>query len=150
MTHRESQRLAHEQIVASGLLSRLRLQVYRLVYEMQEPDGVTGGELDHAMSGELGFTRSGSPRLNELEKLGVLEEMPLRKCHITGMLVIPYRTTGRLPIAPSLPSKRVTCRSMLAVACGLLREPLPDDPQWQKRVRELLLVAGVAEPEVAR
>lgn len=96
--HRKSQRLAYRQICDGGLLPRMRLMVYKAIYLYQEDNGVTSGELDRIISSEGDYwTRSASPRLNELVKLGVINELPLRRCAETNQTVIAYCTNGSLP-----------------------------------------------------
>lgn len=106
---RPSQARAFAEIRERGLLSRLRYLVYKAIYQQQTPDcGVTSGELDRALSNELGaWTRSASPRLIELVRLGVIEELPERRCKASGQKVLAYQTTDRLPAAAAL-AARVT------------------------------------------
>lgn len=147
-THRETQIEAFRTIMANGLLSRLRSEVYRLVFENQEPDGVTGGELDRLFSSQSRvWSRGASPRLNELVKLGVLDELEPRTCKATGMRVIAYMTNGRLPVARALQRPPLSLREEIREACGLLREPLLDDPAWEERRRAFLARNSIDEAQ---
>jgi hypothetical protein len=98
---RESQKLAFENILSNGLLSLRRLQAYGGIYEMQYTGrvGVTSGELDRHCSKTIqGWSRSFSPRLIELVRLGVIYELPeLVKCTVTDQSVTGYMTTDSLP-----------------------------------------------------
>lgn len=96
---RPTQVSAFQRIKDGGLLSRLRFLVYETIYQLQKPGrGVTSGELDrHITRKKATWTRSASPRLVELVRLGVIEEMGERKCSVTGQTVIEYQTTGSLP-----------------------------------------------------
>ena len=106
---RPTQVAAFQQIEANGLLSKLRFDVYKAIYDNQEPRiGITSGELDRLLTGKLGaWTRSASPRLIELVRLDVIEELPTRKCRATGQTVLAYQTTGRLPNPDGLKERTV-------------------------------------------
>ena len=123
-THRESQILAYQRIRDGGLLSRMRFLVYETIYRNQGGDGMTSGEIDRAISSDLRtWTRSASPRLIELVRLDAIEELPeLRPCRQTGMKVIAYRTTGRLP-RPRL--RRASSRRDRTYAAALLARLCP-------------------------
>jgi hypothetical protein len=97
---RQTQAWAFQRIRDHGLLSRLRFLVFEAIHNRQK-DGwkdVTSGELDRIISRKLEtWTRSASPRLSELVKLGVIEECGNRECTVTKQTVIAYRQTGKLP-----------------------------------------------------
>ena len=116
MNHRISQTLAYRKIREDGLLSRLRFAVYKIIYEFDAEDGMTSGELDREMSRHGSWTRSASPRLNELVTLEVITELPMRKCRETGQTVIAYRVTEKLPNTDRLKERRPSCRVLLARA----------------------------------
>ena len=120
-SHRLSQTLAYHKISDEGLLSRLRFAVYKIIYEFDREDGMTSGELDREMSRHGSWTRSASPRLNELVTLRVIQELPLRKCRETKQTVIAYRTTAKLPDYTQL-KRGPSCRVMLARAHAKIRE----------------------------
>ena len=96
---RPTQVAAFKNIKENGLLSRMRFLVYQAIYWLQDDQqGVTSGELDRFISRQIAtWTRSPSPRLSELVRLGVIEEIGKRKCSVTGQTVIEYRTTDNLP-----------------------------------------------------
>jgi len=123
---RESQKLAFEKILNNGLLSRRRFQAYKCIYDNQHWDriGVTSGELDRYGSESIqGWSRSFSPRLVELVRLGVVEELPyLVKCSITGQSVTGYITTTRSPDSSKLknsvvkkPHKKTIAQAVLEI-----------------------------------
>ena len=115
--HRLSQTLAYHKIRDEGLLSRLRFAVYELLYNNDREEGLTSGEIDRMMSRRGGWTRGGSPRLNELVTLSVVEELPeLRKCSETQQTVLAYRTTAKLPDDERLKKRGPTCRQLLKEA----------------------------------
>lgn len=127
---RDTQIQAYNEIASNGLLSLRRFQVYEIVVECDSEDGVTGGEVDRILSRRVhGWSRGGSPRLNELVKLGVIEELPEpRQCKETGMRVLAYRANGKLPSGKVRTA--FSWRKELRCAMALLREPLVDDAQW--------------------
>lgn len=80
---------AYHEIVARKLLPKARLRAYTDVYEHGP---VTSRELED---------RTGDPnghrRLRDLADLGVVEEAGTRVCRVTGMEVIAWDVTGKLP-----------------------------------------------------
>jgi uncharacterized protein YdaU (DUF1376 family) len=152
MAHRRSQAEAFRVIQSSGLLRGLQWQTYRVIAKHQGAEGVTSGELDRALSQDAGtFTRSASPRLNELVRMGVLEELPRRECKATGARVISYRTTGRLPDKAAL-KRRVSLskadKSRAREALLRLWEHVPEaDRPVVKRLGLWLAQQSEAAPE---
>lgn len=137
---------AYRAIKENGLLSELRMRVYEIIYAHQTTGtGVTSGEIDRIMSTDAGiWTRSASPRLSELVRLGVIEELPQRRiCRRTGMTVIAYQTTPCLPNNNTLLKKQrqpSTAQLMdaLATAHDLLREALSwDRHRFQATSKEI-------------
>ena len=158
---RPSSALAFTEIKDSGLLSALRFRVYEAIYRLQTDErGVTSGELDRYITRQQAtWTRSASPRLSELVRLGVIREMGERPCSVTRQTVIEYRTTGSLPdndaLKQSRPSRRpsvATLRAGLAemrrlrtlTVDMLLEEP---DEHYMAIVDWLASLRGVAAPE---
>jgi len=92
---RQSSKDAWKKIKENGLLSWTRWKVYHLLY-MNGP--LTGREIN-----DIHKTNSGHKRLSELRNLGVVQEAGKKICSITGMNVIAWDVTDRLPIA--LPDK---------------------------------------------
>lgn len=123
---RPSQAWAYHEIRDRGLLSRLRFLVYEAIYE--NPPDITSGELDRLMSSSLqSWTRSASPRLNELVRLGVIEELPERKCSVTGMTVIAYRVSGELPDNSKLKKRESRLQRARALLRRCNRALIPSD-----------------------
>lgn len=124
VSNRETQAWAYRNIRDSGLLSRLRFLVFEVIYEQQDlgPEGVTSGELDRRLSTlRATWSRSASPRLIELVRLGVIEELDPRECQATGQRVIAYKTTGRLPDRAALVRRVGLSREDKACAAQALR-----------------------------
>jgi hypothetical protein len=88
-------------IVNSGLLSAMRLEVYkRLYYNAHPSHPVTAGELAQYFAeskGGRGQRGNISARLCELRELGVATEWEPRKCKITGRRAITWATNDNLP-----------------------------------------------------
>lgn len=103
MARRQTAIDAYDTIKANGLLSKRRWEAYDLVFRHGP---LTSGELDRLESEQLGiWTRGASPRLNELVKLGVIAELPPRRCTATGQTVIEYDVTGKIPSPEALSKK---------------------------------------------
>lgn len=86
----------YNKIKASGLLSRRRFEVYECLLNNSP---ATAGELCDLMGGSS-VIRHGSVngRLTELRQSGAIQEVGTRICKITGMNVIEWDLTDRLPI----------------------------------------------------
>jgi hypothetical protein len=112
---------AFVEIKESGLLSELRFLVYEAIYTLQTAErGVTSGELDRYISQRKGtWTRSASPRLSELVRLGVIEEMGERPCSVTKQTVIQYRTTRCVPDDKALKRSKPRRPSKATISAGL-------------------------------
>lgn len=82
----------YKKIIASGLLSKRRREVYDFVYH-NEP--CTIRSVVHQIGG--GEWQSYSPRFSELEKMGVIEVVGETKSHKSGQQVSLYATTGKFP-----------------------------------------------------
>lgn len=88
---------AFRTIQESGLLSRARWQVYEVLFHNGP---ATRGEVDlHYRKKYGGQNYSNvSARLNELRDMGVVEELGTRECTVTGMQVIFWDVTSKLPV----------------------------------------------------
>lgn len=88
----------------NGLLSEKRWAVYDVLFQYGP---ATAMELRQKM--KPGFVDSQvRARLNELRTLGLAEEKKTRICTITGMNVIEWDVTSRLPIKLDKP-KKIKC-----------------------------------------
>ena len=84
---------AYKEIEANGLLSQRRWDAYKLLFnhgpctamELRAfmPKGVVDSQI--------------RARLNELRELGVAQELGTRKCILTGMEVIVWDVTSKIP-----------------------------------------------------
>lgn len=86
---------AFREIRDSGVLSRQRWRVYRTLYRCGP---ATASEVYFKMN--LGQTLQASipSRLNELHKMGCVDEITKRKCSYTGKTCIVWDVNGKLPI----------------------------------------------------
>jgi len=82
-------------IKANGLLSKRRLDVYEAIFK--NAPCTTNEALKDIYSGSHGV----GSRTSELRDLGVIYEKRQRKCTITGMNVIEWDLTDKLPINPT-------------------------------------------------
>lgn len=98
--HRKTSIEAYKTIEAQGLLSRRRFQVYRCLFKHGP---LTRNQLSEILAVRYG-TRINpnlvSSRLIELRDRGVVEEQGERICTLTGMTVIQWDVTDRLPVEP--------------------------------------------------
>lgn len=101
MTTRRTSALVYRQIQEEGLLSKLRFQVYAVLYDHGPltckevlrylPDGV---ERD-----------SVSPRMKELVRLGVVAEHGERLCTVSDRQAVLWDVTDQLPVKPEASPK---------------------------------------------
>lgn len=84
------------QIKAQGLLSKRRLEVYEKLLTLAP---CTASELQKSMD-YINGGRDCMKRLSELRDCEVIYEKRVRKCKITGRLVIEWDLTDKLPIKP--------------------------------------------------
>ena len=84
---------AYREIQASGFLGELTWAVYDCVYEH-------GPMTQSECWKQLGWDKKDSigPRFSELVRYGVFQELPKRKCRITGRQCIDYDVTAYIPI----------------------------------------------------
>lgn len=81
----------YHQIKKEGLLKKLQLKVY---------EGIVNRGKCTATEAVQGFrktTHGLSSRFTELKRMGVIKEMPKRKCSITGRNAITWMVTNELP-----------------------------------------------------
>jgi predicted transcriptional regulator len=81
-------------IKEEGLLSKLRFQVYDIIYKNQP---ITISEIIRRASREVTNTGSFTGRISELERMGVIESAYEGDCPITGRNVNFWVTTNELP-----------------------------------------------------
>jgi hypothetical protein len=101
------------QIKQEGLLSKRRLQVYESIYNSAP---CTASEVFK----DKNLKTNQSGRFTELRDLGVIYEKGERVCSITGMNVIEWDLTDRLPI--NIKSSKKTKKQRLDDALNSLRE----------------------------
>lgn len=89
---------AYHAIQENGLLSLRRWQVYEVLYDIGP---ATGGEVFKEMLRRhgLGIPSNSNTitRLGELRERGVVEEMGIRQCSVSGQRVLLWDVTDKLP-----------------------------------------------------
>ena len=83
------------QIKTEGLLSKMRLKVYEAILRKAP---CTSGEAFATITTKENQISQSRARFTELRELGVIYEVQNRKCTITGMNVIEWDLTDRLPV----------------------------------------------------
>ena len=122
---------AYHAIVATGVLGKLQLAVYTLLFERGP---LTGREVNVSV-------RDGHKRLSELESLGVVASGVQRECSVSGRQAIEWATTTShvvVPIADRRSRLKQYRELVVKVAdwlecCGQLAEA----ERLRKRVREI-------------
>ncbi len=95
---RESSIQAYGIIVASGLVGESQQAVWRFL--AGHPDGLTGRELESYMSTDGSTEVNAHKRLPELRDMGIVREMPPRRCSITSMIVSVWVALDAKPHEP--------------------------------------------------
>ena len=85
----------YRQIESEGLLSRLRFDVYKVLFN---GGPMTQGEVVDRFGGVP--RPSITPRFAELERFGVIESIGERPCRVTGRKSMVWQTNDRLPVKP--------------------------------------------------
>ena len=97
MTTRQTSIDCYHQIKANGLLSKRRFEVYEAIFKNAP---CTSSE---AMVGNLNSTNvlsQSRARFTELRELGVIKEIGVKECSVTGQTVIEWDLTDNLPTKP--------------------------------------------------
>jgi hypothetical protein len=81
-------------IETGGLLSRLRLKVYKALFASGP---MTAGELNRACLEDGQVTPGYHKRLSELERLGLARRVGVRACKVTGLECDEWDVTDSLP-----------------------------------------------------
>jgi|TARA_R110001583_G_scaffold56221_1_gene170027 hypothetical protein len=85
----------YNQIKSEGLLSTMRFKVYEAILNNAP---CTSGEAFATMTTKENQISQSRARFTELREMGVIYEVQNRKCTITGMNVIEWDLTDKLPI----------------------------------------------------
>lgn len=95
---------AYNEIKESGLLSHRRFEVYETLFNIGP---ATAGEISKAQNKTSNFAKGDNShaRLCELRDLGVVKEIMEVKCTVTGMRVIQWGITDKLPSKPLKPDQ---------------------------------------------
>ena len=107
----------YNQIKNEGLLSKMRFKVYEAILNNAP---CTSGEAFATMTTKENQISQSRARFTELREMGVIYEVQNRKCTITGMNVIEWDLTDRLPI--NIKKSNKTKKHRLNNALNLLRE----------------------------
>jgi hypothetical protein len=120
-------------VIASGLLSKMRLAVYKCLYDRGP---LTGSEIDEILcrNGGRGHYHK---RLSELERFEVAEVVGHKKCSITGRVVEAWDLTDKMPARieepPSLSLRKeieILEKRVKRLSDVLRNRPNPDG--WKK------------------
>lgn len=88
---------AYRQIESEGLLKKLKLEVYKIIFENGP---ITGSELFTIAKknhGDTSLRDIYQPRLGELRSLGVVQEVGKKFCSISGRKVLLWDVTKKVP-----------------------------------------------------
>lgn len=101
---KETSLTCYRQVVAEGLLSRVRLLVWE---ELARRGPVTGRELDAALA-QPGETRTSyHKRLSELQRVGLARVVGTRACRVTGREAEAWEAVDAIPTKPERQETRL-------------------------------------------
>jgi hypothetical protein len=124
-----------QQIEAEGLLSEMRLLVYR---ELIRRGPVTGRELDAALA-RPGETRTSyHKRLSELERAGLARVALVRPCQVTGREAEAWEAVDALPLEVAGRTTRVEAFAAELAAFFEDNQQTWTGPEVAHRIRQLL------------
>tara|TARA_R110000744_G_scaffold334086_1_gene439458 strand:+ start:57 stop:479 length:423 start_codon:yes stop_codon:yes gene_type:complete len=117
MNTRQTSIDCYNEIKANGLLSKKRLEVYEAILKKAP---CTSGEAFATMTTKENQISQSRARFTELRELGVIYEKDVRKCRITGVNVIEWDLTNKLPINAKL--SKTNKKDKKEKALNVLRE----------------------------
>jgi hypothetical protein len=97
---------AYRDIVANGLLSKLKLDVYASLHETG-PQTANEVWARLRLQGKKHALSTITPRFAELKRLGVIFEYETRICGVTGVKCWSWQCTGRLPVRTERAPRRL-------------------------------------------
>ena len=103
---RETSIAVYHEIEATGLLSRKRSEVLKIIAENGPLTGAQVSRLHGQIHGTNTVSETVRNRITELCDYGVVEEKDKGPCPITGREVIIWDLTGNMPVKP----KKITFR----------------------------------------
>lgn len=101
---RETSIAVYREIEATGLLSKKRSEVLKIIAENGPLSGAQVSRLHGQIHGTNTVSETVRNRITELCDFGVVDEVRKGPCPITGREVIIWDLTGKLPVKP----KRIT------------------------------------------
>ena len=117
MKTRQTSIECYNKIKKEGLLSKMRFKVYEAIIKNAP---CTSGEAFATMTTKENQISQSRARFTELRDLGVIYEVQNRKCTITGMSVIEWDLTDKLPLRTKKQNK--TKSNRINDALNSLRE----------------------------
>jgi len=87
-------------IERSGLLSKKRLEVFRILHDEGPLTGAQVSKIHGETYGANTVSETVRNRITELYEYGVVEEAGKGPCPITGREVIIWQVSGRMPVKP--------------------------------------------------
>lgn len=98
---RDTSIAVYHEIEASGLLSKKRSEVLKIIAENGPLTGAQVSQLHGQIHGTNTISETVRNRITELCEWGVVEETGKGPCPITGREVIIWDLTGNLPVKPT-------------------------------------------------
>lgn len=144
MQHRQTSIEALHRIRTQGLLSKRRFEIYDVLYQCGP---ATATEIAVNMSGYKSPSKGNNvhARLCEMRERGVVTEVGERRCGISGLNVILWDVTSKLPTQPQ--ENREPTKSQLINSLALLIESAQEgarlargDSRWNRWLSDSELI----------
>ena len=95
---RDTSKEIYNKIVSNGLLSKKRLQIYDIIYNLGSMTGSQVAQIYKENYNASQHSESIRNRITELTQQGVVKEVKTGDCPITGKKVLWFDVTSKLPV----------------------------------------------------
>ena len=95
---RDTSKEIYNKIVSNGLLSKKRLQIYDIIYNLGSMTGSQVAQIYKENYNASQHSESIRNRITELTQQGVVKEVKTGDCAITGKKVLWFDVTSKLPV----------------------------------------------------
>lgn len=146
---RKTSAAVYNEIETNGLLSERRWNVYKTLYLIGP---ATAAEIsNHDESSFLNPAKGDNShaRLNELKKMGCVDEVGTKKCDITGREVLLFDITDKLPIKIEKPKTRLAkCQEYIVRLLKNLEDLNHAPIHGSEKSKRLALLVKFAQKEI--
>ncbi|MEJ7644312.1 MAG: hypothetical protein WKF87_06935 [Chryseolinea sp.] len=139
---RQTSLATYHEIVASGLLSKRRLEVYDVLFHhgpMSANDLIRRIIRDHPYANQTGW----NARFSELQRMGAIKEVGTKKDEVSGHECIVWDVTHTLPVKIEKTDKAELKKELVNKIVSLGKAV---DDKWKEPLREIYAIANTIYP----